>query len=76
MFVSHAEVFERRLQYKYTGIVRFVDLREAMTDGCDLREALQEAQDCQGRRSRSIPAMPHDPTGFKRRSPRWASGFP
>jgi antitoxin HicB len=29
-------------------VVRFVDLREAMTDGRDLREALHEAQDCLG----------------------------
>jgi antitoxin HicB len=29
-------------------VVRFVDLREAMADGGDLREALQEAQDCLG----------------------------
>jgi antitoxin HicB len=29
-------------------VVRFIDLREAMTDGRDLREALQEAQDCLG----------------------------
>ncbi len=29
-------------------VVRFVDLREAMTDGRDLREAVEEAQDCLG----------------------------
>jgi antitoxin HicB len=29
-------------------VVRFVDLREAMTDGRDLHEAVQEAQDCLG----------------------------
>lgn len=29
-------------------VVRFVDLREAMTDGCDLLDAIQEAQDCLG----------------------------
>ncbi len=29
-------------------VVRFVDLREVMTDGRDLREAVEEAQDCLG----------------------------
>lgn len=29
-------------------VVRFIDLREAMTDGGDVREALCEAQDCLG----------------------------
>lgn len=29
-------------------VVRFVDLREAMTDGRDIREAVDEAQDCLG----------------------------